>query len=280
MRNFNGYKQTKILETRVDNVNRSETLTILEKKINQGGYSSPFHLVTAYSEFFVQARQDKEFREVLQKADLVVPDGVGPLAALYYKGLLKKKDSLPIQTIKGLYTGARILQGKVGQPVSGVWLFSKLTNMASKENWKIFLLGGFGNTSERLALQLRKKYSQIKVEFDMGIDDYDILNWDCDKVIAKINKFMPEILFVAFGPVKQEKWISKYKNRLKAKIIIGVGGTFDEALGIVNKVPSFVEDIGLKWLWRFAAQPKRLRRIINAFPVFPLLVFREAIERN
>lgn len=280
MKNSSRYKQGKILGTRIDYVTRNETLAILEEKINYGDSKSPFHLVTAYSEFFVRARQDGEFRGVLQKADLVVPDGVGPLAAIYYNEIIKNDDSLMVKAFKGLFTGARVLRGHIGQPVSGIWLFAKLTNIASKNDWGIFLLGGFGNTSERLAQQLREKYPKIIVQSDMGTDDYDILNWDCDRVIEKINKFAPEILFVAFGPIKQEKWISKYKSRLKAKIIIGVGGTFDEELEIVSKTPSFVESIGLKWLWRFVVQPKRFKRTLNAFPVFPLLVFREALGRN
>jgi len=65
------------------------------------------------------------------------------------------------------------------------------------------------------------------------------------------------------------------KGKLKAKVALGVGGTFDEFLGKVREAPEVFSRLGLKWLWRLVVQPKRMGRIWQAVVVFPWLVFRE-----
>jgi N-acetylglucosaminyldiphosphoundecaprenol N-acetyl-beta-D-mannosaminyltransferase len=83
-------------------------------------------------------------------------------------------------------------------------------------------------------------------------------------------------LFVAYGPGKQEKWVWQNKRRLKAKVAIGVGGTFDEVLGKFPTAPAWMEKRGLKWLQRLVVDPKRWRRIINAVIIFPWMVFKNS----
>ena len=225
-------------------------------------------VVTAYSEFFVAAEKDPKFSEVLVKADLVVPDGISVLAARQYQvSSIKYKGFRKFWC--GLETGLKVIRGELGETVTGVWLFSELVGLAKKNNWKIFLLGGFGDVAERLARELRVKSQELRIESDAGIPDNEEI-----ETIQKINKFEPDILFVAYGPVKQEKWISENKHRLKAKVAIGVGGTFDEYLGEFQQAPRFMEEHGLKWLWRLIQQPNRIIRIWNAVVVFPWKVYK------
>lgn len=269
----------KILGVRVDRVDRKQTLEIIAGKIAGGRPGKLLHLVTAYSEFFVTATKDEDFRKVLATADLVVADGVGPLAAIDYFSGIKSGDGAATKLLRGLVTGLKVIRGKVGQPVSGVWLFTALLEMAAEKKWRVFLLGGFGDTAEKLAGKLESKWPQLLIGFDRGEQDLDILNEDSDSVLEKINHFRPDILLVAYGPVKQEKWIARNKFRLAARVAIGVGGTFNEMLGRQRPAPAVVEKAGFKWLWRLIFEPRRLRRILNAFPIFPLSVFREALRR-
>jgi len=79
---------------------------------------------------------------------------------------------------------------------------------------------------------------------------------------------------VAYGPKVQEKWIYENKRKLKAKVAIGLGGTFDEVLGEFPKAPAWMEKRGLKALWRLWVQPKRLPRVWRGLVVFPWKVFK------
>lgn len=269
--------QATVLGMKVNLVTKSEAVDAITAFINNG-QSSVKQVVTAYSEFFVAGTKDKEFQEVVNSSDLVVPDGVGVLAAVNFLRSIKLSDGPVVKFIRGLVTGKRILFGQVGQPVSGVWLFSKLMTMAAEKRWKVFLLGGFGGAAAKLASNFKECYPGIDIAFDGGRVAKNLQGLDDAQVLKRINDFKPDILFVAYGPIKQEKWIAKNKPFLKAKVAVGVGGTFDEILGLVKPAPGFMEKVGLKWLWRFIQEPKRARRIFNAYPVFPLMVFGESLS--
>ncbi len=269
----------KVLGIEVDVLNRQEVLEKISGRIESPEKQKPIHIITAYSEFFVTAQKDPDFKRVLDKADLVIADGVGPLSAVNYLDSLQKSHSVALKLIRGAITGVKIVAGQVGETVPGVWLFSKLIEESSRQGWKVFLLGGFGDVSYRLEKQLLNNYPNLKIQSDPGAQKLD-LDIEQGETLLKINAFKPDILFVAYGPVKQEKWIAENLNKLQVKVAIGVGGTFDELTGKVRPAPEFITKMGLKWLWRLKEEPKRLRRIFNAFPVFPLMVFKEALRRR
>lgn len=215
------------------------------------------HVITAYSEFFVRAGKDTNFAAAWKEADLITVDGMGVLGMLEYK---------KVGLVKALL---KMLAGRLGRSVTGVELFKRLV---AKGDYKIFLLGGFGDTVDRLARKLGKK----NLAFDRGAqNEGEMTGTKNDMVVDRINRFAPDILFVAYGPGRQEKWIYKNKSRLKAKVAIGVGGTFDEVLGKFLQAPKWMEERGLKWLQRLIVDPKRWKRIINAVIVFPLMVFTD-----
>ena len=265
----------KVLGTRLDLVSREEALDLIAKWLSAKAPRLKM-VATAYSEFFVKAIGDVDFRMALESSDLVVPDGIGPLAAINFTESLVPSDNVFQKVIKGVKTGGAILAGKVGQPVAGYWLFKELVKRAAEKGWRIFLLGGFGDTAGEVAARLRNLDVGLEVGCDSGSQRVDELNSGEDAaVIEKINKFKPDLLFVAYGPVKQEKWLAANKSKLKAKVALGVGGTFDEFLGKVREAPEVFSRLGLKWLWRLVVQPKRMGRIWQAVVVFPWLVFRE-----
>lgn len=255
----------KILKARVDGIYRNEAIKKILGWIETGGGLK--QVVTLYSEFVLAAERDVEFRQAIDGADLVVPDGVAILAALRYK----KSPGL----INGLKIGLMGLKGELGEPVTGVWLFEELVRLAGQKGLKVFLLGGFGDTAARLAakLKLDVKGRTLDIGFDAGEKKVGLDEEKNERLLRKINKFEPDLLFVAYGPVTQEKWIYKNKSRLKAKVAIGVGGSFNEALGEFPRAPGWMERRGLKALWRLAAEPKRLPRVFRAMIVFPFKIW-------
>jgi N-acetylglucosaminyldiphosphoundecaprenol N-acetyl-beta-D-mannosaminyltransferase len=67
----------------------------------------------------------------------------------------------------------------------------------------------------------------------------------------------------ALGAPKQEKFIYNYRNKLKVKIAMGVGGSLDVLAGRVKRAPEFYQKAGLEWLYRLAKEPGRIVRVIR-----------------
>jgi N-acetylglucosaminyldiphosphoundecaprenol N-acetyl-beta-D-mannosaminyltransferase len=92
---------------------------------------------------------------------------------------------------------------------------------------------------------------------------------------------MPDVLFVAFGMGKQEKWINENLRKLPSvKIVMGVGGAFDYISGVISRAPLFLRRIGLEWLYRLARQPSRIKRIFNATVVFAYFLIKNKITKK
>lgn len=278
------YMRSMVLGLPLDVLTRGESLAKISDWIRTSD-TKPKMVVTAYSEFFVAAKGDAAFADIIKKADLVTPDGVSTLAAVKYMRRAQviknsnKKGKVMRMVLEGIKTGGEIVSGNVGESVTGVFLFEELTKLAEKRAWKVFLLGGWGDVSVRTARMLQERFPKIRVAYDSGETRVGTDKAVDDKVVEKINAFKPDLLFVAYNPVKQEKWIASHRSRLKAGVAIGVGGTFNEYLGDFTKAPVWMEKTGLKWLWRLLVEPKRLGRILRAVVVFPWLVFRHSLTK-
>lgn len=233
-------------------------------------------IATVYSEFLVEASENKDFRKILDKADMKVVDGALVLGGLRYQEMNEKASRL---VRNGLRVGWRGLKGKNGETVTGVWLFERLVDEAVKNGWRVFLLGGFGETSKKLKEKLERDYPGLRVEFDAGEQSVGDDKKENQRVMKKINEFKPKLLMVAYGPVKQEKWMIENRRKLKTRVMIGLGGTFDELLGLIPRSPEWMDRSGLRWLWRVYKQPKRLKRIWRAVVVCPWRLYKEEMEK-
>lgn len=267
----------KVLGLPVDILSKSEVLERIDSWIRIKSHPMRL-LVTAYSEFFVIASRDKEFARILNKADMVTPDGRSVLAAVEYGERIKKHEASILKFWEGLKIGGKLLGNDLGETVTGVWLFEELVKVAETKGWKVFVLGGWNNVSERATKMLLERHPRLRVEYDAGenrVGEDDDTN---ERVIKKINNFKPDLLFVSYNPVKQEKWLWSNRDRLKVSLAMGIGGTLDEFVGDLRLAPAWMENLGLKWLWRLILQPSRWRRIVNAVIVFPWLVFKESLK--
>jgi len=275
-----------ILGSRVDLVSRKEALRTIDKYI-AGKSKETKMVVTAYSEFYVQAAKDDVFRTILNGSDLVVPDGVSVLAAAKYATAVRGQRSEVSKMLYGLRLGVEILRGRVGETVTGVYLFEELTKLAAEKDYKVFLLGSKPGVAKKTAEKLRIRQiggqvdnGELKIEWDAGEERVGTDAKKAAEVIKKINEFKPDLLFVAYNPVKQEKWLWENRDRLKVRVAVGVGGTFDEFIGLVPKAPALMEQMGLKWLWRLVTEPKRIGRIFKAVVVFPWLIFITSLNNE
>ncbi|MBU0598327.1 WecB/TagA/CpsF family glycosyltransferase [Patescibacteria group bacterium] len=241
-----------ILGVKIHNYTIDEVLEKIHEFFNS---QNQHYIVTTNPEFIMAARHDDEFRHILNKADLSVADGVG------------------------IKYAARRLGQKLKQRITGVDLLWEICRIAEEENKSIFLLGSKRGIPEKAAENILSKYPKLKI---VGAE-CGYRRWHRHikekKLVEMINRHQPDILFVAFGQVKQEKWI--YHNLPKlplVKLAMGVGGSFDYISGKVKRAPSWMRNLGLEWLYRLMRQPWRLPRIITAVVKFSCAVRKDKNE--
>ncbi len=243
-----------ILGVRVDNLNTQEIL----KKISDFLDSNNSHKIfTPNPEMLVDAQKDKYFREVLNSGDLNVCDGFG-------LSLVSRIKRFP-----------------------GVDLMLVICQIAESKNKSIYLLGsGNQEVVDDTKKFLQKKFPELKIvgscpgnEINTGLENNrKLLVYDKEKnddLIHDIIMSAPDILFVAFGHSKQEKWIDENLRDLPSvKIAMGVGGSFDFISGKIKRAPKFLRYIGLEWLYRLVKEPWRIKRICKATVKFPILFIK------
>ncbi|MBU1085858.1 MAG: WecB/TagA/CpsF family glycosyltransferase [Candidatus Beckwithbacteria bacterium] len=197
------------------------------------------YIVTPNPEMVMEVQSDAKFKDILNKADLRIPDGVGLVWALNRK----------------------FRSGAECERVAGAEVMKELCKLASKKKWRVYLLGGQKLVAKKAAEKLRNKYDGLEIKGLMGLENVGRASkQENDEVIAEINKYQPDLLFVGFGHNKQERWIAENLAKLKVKVAMGVGGSFDYVIKPWLKAPKVVQKMGLEWLWRLIMQPWRLKR--------------------
>jgi heptosyltransferase-2 len=205
------------------------------------------HVCTMNPEFVMIAQQDVNFRNILRRADLRVPDGVGLLWAARQRGRV-----LPQR-----------VTGSDGVPM--------IAAAAAQHGWRLFLLGAAEGVADKAAAALRRQHPNLQI---VGTYSGSPAPEDEDGLVEMVNASGADILFVAFGAPEQDKWIARNLPRLKPKMAMGVGGTFDFIAGIVPRAPLWMQRLGLEWLFRLYLQPWRIRRMLR-LPRFVLAVLLE-----
>lgn len=230
---------SKILGIKIDEFSFSEVMG----KITDFLSSDEIHqIATVNPEFIMTAQKDAAFKDILNSTDINVPDGFGLQCAALYK------------------------RKKIGKRLTGVDLTWEIAKLAEEKGYSIFLLGGKSGVAEMTANRLRYLYRNLKIAGTYAGSP------DEEGIVERINDSNTDILLVAYGAPKQEKFIANHKNELKCKVVMGVGGTFDYISEIVHRAPKWMRSLGLEWLYRLIQQPPRFRRIYTAVVKFPLAV--------
>lgn len=271
---------SKVLRAVRDNVLRHEHRSIK---------TEPVLISTPNPEIVLMASKDESLRKIINSFDFASPDGVGLAAASKFLSLKSPKNILfgaIVDFCEGIYVGLSIIFNrkwlyKDTTIIKGRELFIDLLKLANKKKWRVFLLGGDGAPKEAME-ELEKSYKRVKIQVadapKLNLEGKVVSRRDIKTekdIISKINSFRPNMLFVGMTPPKQEKWIARNVSGLKTEMIMTVGGTFDYVGNRFPLPPAWMEKFGLEWLWRLFTQPslKRAKRVLTAFPVFPLRVF-------
>lgn len=278
-----------ILGTKVDNLTKRQVLDTIAERLRDG--KSTF-IVTPYSESIVAAQKDAEFRNVLNSADIVLPDGVGiPWAAKFLSlpppqawGGLGRGRTVAIawnliKSLAAIIFNPSYIRNPILEKISGSDFIWDLAKLAAENNYSIFLLGGFGDTAERAGKTLKQKFPNLNIAGTAsplpnpppqgeGNTKQNSLPLEGGgkgggELVEQINSSGADLLFVALGPVRQEKWIYQNLPDLRVKLAIGLGGTFDYLARKRPYRPKFWATRGLEWLWRLLTQPRRAGRIFR-----------------
>lgn len=254
---------------KIDAISKQEFLNVLQSRMT---VEQKTWATTPYSEFLHAALLDPKVLDVLNQADFAVPDGIGlfwakrfleiPLTAKSYWGKIFQALWQIKYSLAAIIFYPRWIKSALPEKISGADLIWDLAELAAKNNWSIYLLGGFNDTSAKAAKQLR---NYCEKTHNLQLTTYNSSkNPDDPTIIQDIKNANPDLLFVAFGPIKQEQWIAKNLPNLPVKLAAGLGGTFDYIAGKQPQPPGFLRQAGLEWLWRLFTQPRRYKRIYNA----------------
>lgn len=235
-------KPVKILGVPVHPLTMNESVAVLEEKLRK---KEQAFVVTANAEIIMMCQQDKEYNNIVsEQADLVLPDGAGAVWA------------------------GRYLGNEVPERVAGFDLYNQLLKLSADKGYKAYFFGGAPGVAEAAKNKAEELYPGVQI---VGCRNGYFNETEEEAIIKEINDAAPDMLFVALGAPKQEKWLVKYRNQLKPRILMGIGGSFDVLAGKMERAPKWMQEASLEWAFRLYKQPSRFMRML-ALPKFVLKV--------
>lgn len=243
-------QRIEILGCKIDNLSMEETLQKVEDFIKSG---RPHQHVVVNVDKLVKASRDPELRRIINECALINADGMAVVWA------------------------SRLLGKPLKERVAGVDLFESIMQRAAMKTWRVFLLGAQEEVVSRVKQDYERKYPGLTVAgYRNGYWEPE----DEESVVGQIEAAQVDILFVAISSPKKEQFLNRYQAEMKIPFAMGVGGTFDVAVGKVKRAPRWMQVSGFEWFYRFLQEPRRMfRRYFIEDMVFFWLLLKEAIRR-
>jgi len=234
----------------------SEIRTILESLLLN--HVSNYQIVTFNTDFLRIASTDSNFKSICRNSYMVVPDGIGITFLVWLK-----------------------YRAKISR-ITGSDLFNICFDIADKFSLRIALVGSSEETLSRLETVSHQKWQNalvFTVSPPLKFEKNNDLNTE---VINSLKDFKPDILLVALGCPRQEKWIFANQKSIGATVGIGVGAVFDFYSGTIKRAPLFIQKIGMEWLWRLVHEPVRLgkRYLLDDLPFLIISALRIILRRK
>ena len=220
-----------VMGVQFDNVTMDEALSsaISLLPARRGAY-----VVTPNSEIVYEAMHDPDLLALLNKADLVLPDGAG------------------------VVLGSKILKTPLKEKVAGVDFADRLLGHLAETGGSVYLLGGKPGIAEKAGEKMRAKYPDLTI---CGMADGYFT--DEKQVIAAIQAAKPDVLFVCLGAPKQEKFMAAHQKELPVRLMAGLGGSLDSFAGTVKRAPKWMIRMNLEWFYRLLKEPRRFGRMLR-----------------
>lgn len=234
----------------VDNLSMEETLHTVERFIRSG---RPHQHGVINVDKVVKAARDHELRRILNDCPLISADGMPVVWA------------------------SRMLGKPLKERITGVDLFESIMQRAAKKGWRIFLLGAEEAVVSQVKRIYMARYPGLKV---VGYRNGYWKPEEERRVVEQIKATRPDLLFVAISSPMKEYFLGRYQEEMKIPFAMGVGGTFDIAVGKTKRAPVWMQKAGFEWFYRFLQEPRRMfRRYFIDDLAFFWLFLKEAIRR-
>jgi len=220
-----------ILGVPFDNVTTAQAIALIERMVASG---QPHYLATANVDFLVQAQADVELRRILLEAHMVVCDGTPLLWA------------------------SRLLGNPLPERVAGADLAPLLIRVAAEKKYRVFFLGATPASAQQAVVRMQAAHPGLIIAGHYSPPFNSLLELNHDEIRRRILEAKPDLLFVAFGCPKAEKWMAMHYRSLGVPVAAGVGATIDFLAGQVRRAPRWMQRSGTEWLFRLAQEPRRL----------------------
>ncbi|MEZ6255379.1 MAG: WecB/TagA/CpsF family glycosyltransferase [Patescibacteria group bacterium] len=258
---------------------------------------------TTNVEFIMDAQDDLEFQNLINSASLSIPDGYGVLYGLFYLQILDKihQKDLPkvvfilVSFLAGIFLPILYrMQKTPNESLTGISLVEHLVALSHLKGYTLCLLGGwpkdiFGKRVQTdidvatIATQnLLKKYPKARII--ASTSQFSHKEYDDTATLSFIHNCMLkskishiDFVLVGYGHKNQEKWLIRNMAYIPASVGIGVGGSFDVYAKLLPKVPLTLRKLHLEWFFRLLVQPWRVKRILKAFPYYPMYLFHKYV---
>ena len=222
-----------LLGVAFSNVTFAETLARIEAMIAS---RQPHYICTANVDFLVQARRDAELCRILNEAHLVLCDGTP------------------------LVWASRWLGKPLPERVAGSDLVPQLIRVAAENNHRLFFLGATPEANEQAVANVRSQFPNVIIAGHYSPPFRPLPELDNGEITKRIRATHPDIVLVAFGCPKAEKWMAGNYRSLGVPVTIGIGGTIDFLAGRMKRAPLWMQRAGLEWIFRLCQEPRRLFR--------------------
>lgn len=204
----------------------------------------------------MESRWDEGFRSILEKADLVTPDGM-PLVWMI-----------------------RCLGFRSQDRVAGMDIFLSICQYAVMENVSVYLLGCTQAVIDQMLIKLKHDFPRLELAGAEPLPFRPLTDMEDADLVERINASGAGVMFLSLGCPKQERWMNAHKDRIQS-VMVGIGGVFTVYAGIQKRAPTWVRESGLEWLYRLVQEPRRLwTRYRKTIPPFILLAIRQVLGRS
>lgn len=241
-----------ILGVPFDNVTMAETIELIAEMVAS---RQPHYLATANVDFVVQASADIELRRILFDSHLVLCDGMP------------------------LVWASKQLGNPLPERVTGSDLVPRLLAESERRGWRVYFLGGTEESVAQAAAKTLEKHPRLNLVGAYSPPFRPLLEMDHSDILRRVTNAAPDILLVAFGCPKQEKWINMHYRHLGVPVSVGVGATIDFLAGTFKRAPVWMQRTGTEWIFRMLQEPRRLvKRYTKDLFIFGRAILRQARE--
>ncbi len=235
-----------VLDIPFENITQSEFEIILKNRINQ--HQNTF-VVTANPEIVMYAKENRNYKTLIMKADYIVPDGIG------------------------IVMGAKLLKTPIKERITGYDLFIDLLEWGSENLKSAYFVGAKTAVINQLKDVVANRYPGLTIA-----GTHNGYFGDDRNIVRDIARTNPDMVFVATGYPKQETFINKNRSAANG-LWMGIGGSFDVLTGNVKRAPKRWQKLHLEWLYRVVKEPSRISRL-TVLPKYLWAVLKEKWRRR